>query len=339
MAVCITVPATATIIPNHYHNYLQVANDEGPRFDIYNNGTYYQGQDNGGFNAVWLTQNLATVQGQKITTSNTSGTFYMMDTGGRGWEDDGLVMLAVNGTIPDDFKVHIRTSGYTWTPISKKLRPTIDQITYVDGALDETFTKDDLIYGPQLWRPAGAVNYPIYDGQNMTDTNNTFRIMFIDLRAGIIGSNTTAGSPPLQNNGGIRVDYSFENLTTFAAFDIYGYCKDSNAGEGISWTNAVNTFSQISHGQASIGSGLCVIGVPSSTAPISIPSATHPPTDPNGDGLYEDLNGDGTADFNDVVLFFNQMDWIAENEPIAAFDFNKNGSIDFDDIVLLFNML
>jgi len=63
------------------------------------------------------------------------------------------------------------------------------------------------------------------------------------------------------------------------------------------------------------------------------------PTDPNHDGLYEDLNGNGALDFNDVVIFFNQMDWIAGNEPISLFDFNRNGQIDFNDIVRLFNMV
>lgn len=58
-----------------------------------------------------------------------------------------------------------------------------------------------------------------------------------------------------------------------------------------------------------------------------------------GDGLYEDINGNGALDFNDVVLFFNGMDWVAENEPIGAFDFNRNGQIDFNDIVVLFNQV
>jgi PKD repeat protein len=70
-----------------------------------------------------------------------------------------------------------------------------------------------------------------------------------------------------------------------------------------------------------------------------VPGATELPRDLNGDGLYEDVNGDGALDFNDVVLFFNQMDWIAENEPVAAFDLNHNGQIDFNDIVLLFNLI
>ncbi|ACL18013.1 C1 family peptidase [Methanosphaerula palustris] len=63
------------------------------------------------------------------------------------------------------------------------------------------------------------------------------------------------------------------------------------------------------------------------------------PTDPDHDGLYEDLNGNGVLDFNDITLFFNQMDWISGHEPLGAFDFNGNGQIDFNDIVILFNSL
>ncbi|HPX74156.1 MAG TPA: dockerin type I domain-containing protein, partial [Methanoregulaceae archaeon] len=63
------------------------------------------------------------------------------------------------------------------------------------------------------------------------------------------------------------------------------------------------------------------------------------PTDPDNDGLYEDLNGNGRCDFADVVLYFNQMNWIAENEPVSAFDYNGNGEIDFSDLILLFHMV
>ena len=70
---------------------------------------------------------------------------------------------------------------------------------------------------------------------------------------------------------------------------------------------------------------------------LPLPGYSNLPTDPDGDGIYEDLNGNGRLDFADVVLYFNQMSWIAANEPIAAFDLNGNGRIDFADIVALFN--
>jgi PKD repeat protein len=64
-----------------------------------------------------------------------------------------------------------------------------------------------------------------------------------------------------------------------------------------------------------------------------------PPTDPDGDGLYDDVNGNGRRDFADVVLYFNNLEWIAANEPVGAFDCNANGRIDFADVVWLFNHL
>jgi PKD repeat protein len=74
-----------------------------------------------------------------------------------------------------------------------------------------------------------------------------------------------------------------------------------------------------------------------SLAVVPLPGYANAPTDPDGDCIYEDLNANGRLDFADVVLYFNQMTWIAANEPIPAFDLNGNGRIDFADIVALFN--
>jgi PKD repeat protein len=70
-----------------------------------------------------------------------------------------------------------------------------------------------------------------------------------------------------------------------------------------------------------------------------VPGGTGLPTSIAGNGLYDDVNGNGRKDFADIVLYFNQMGWIAANEPISAFDFNGNGRIDFADVVWLFNNL
>ena len=72
---------------------------------------------------------------------------------------------------------------------------------------------------------------------------------------------------------------------------------------------------------------------------VPVPPNTQLPTDPDGDGKYEDLNANARNDFADVVLYFNQMTWIAANEPLVAFDYNGNGRIDFADVVSLFNEL
>ncbi len=71
--------------------------------------------------------------------------------------------------------------------------------------------------------------------------------------------------------------------------------------------------------------------------PVPIPGQTSPPTDPDHDGLYEDMNGNGSIGFGDVVLFFQYIEWIKENEPVSAFDFSGNGMIGFQDVVVFFN--
>ena len=75
----------------------------------------------------------------------------------------------------------------------------------------------------------------------------------------------------------------------------------------------------------------------SSRSVAALPEYLHAPTDPDGDGILEDLNGNGRPDFAEVVAYFNQMQWIASNEPVCAFDLNRNSRIDFADIVALFN--
>jgi len=72
---------------------------------------------------------------------------------------------------------------------------------------------------------------------------------------------------------------------------------------------------------------------------LPLPGIAGLPTDPDGDGNYEDLNANGRKDFYDVVLFFEHLDWITANEPIAAFDYNGNRRVDFDDIVQMFHEL
>jgi len=48
------------------------------------------------------------------------------------------------------------------------------------------------------------------------------------------------------------------------------------------------------------------------------------------------LNGNGHTDFADVILYFQNMDWIEDNQPLGCFDYNGNALIDFNDLILLF---
>ncbi len=71
----------------------------------------------------------------------------------------------------------------------------------------------------------------------------------------------------------------------------------------------------------------------------AVPGGAGRPTATDGDGVYDDVNGNGRRDFADVVLYFNQMTWIAANEPPGLFDYTGNGRIDFADVVRLFERL
>jgi PKD repeat protein len=63
------------------------------------------------------------------------------------------------------------------------------------------------------------------------------------------------------------------------------------------------------------------------------------PRDSDGDGFVEDLNGNGRIEFLDLLIYFEQMDWISENEPVELFDYNQNGRIDFSDCIKLFDKI
>ncbi|HOW14260.1 NosD domain-containing protein [Methanosarcina sp.] len=104
-------------------------------------------------------------------------------------------------------------------------------------------------------------------------------------------------------------------------------------GDGISdspYTNITN----------SMHSDYLPLVTPSAQPVISaFPGYTNPPSDLNQDGLYEDINGNGMLDFDDVVAYYDNMEWIEENVQAEFFDYNKNGLIDFDDVVKLYDML
>ncbi len=63
------------------------------------------------------------------------------------------------------------------------------------------------------------------------------------------------------------------------------------------------------------------------------------PTDPNNDGLYEDMNGDGRITFKDVILLFEDMEWIQANEPVQYFDFDGDHTFTFKDVIKVFKDL
>lgn len=243
---------------------LSVANDAGVKYDINNNNTYtYFPGTGSGTGAIKITSNVEDIDGDIVFTSNQSGTFYVTDTGGQGWDDSVILMLAVNGTIPDNFALNVKVSGYQWTP-SFRSAPT-GPVTYNNTALDETFYKSDFNYGPQIYKPMNTPLYPIYQQQDTNDLLNQFYVMFIDLYAGIWTKTS------LLDRGMVKIVYSFENLPqgSMAAFNAFGFKMNGTKNQpysGIQWTNLVNKLGETS----TIATGYYVNGA----APIASFSAT-----------------------------------------------------------------
>jgi PKD repeat protein len=230
-----------------------------------NNGTYYMQNlgSGGGLNAVHIAVNTTSGPnyGQYTTTSKQSGILYVTDTGGRGYQDDIILMIAVNGTIPDNFALKIKSSGYIWTPNGFNTAPSLENITYQQLAINQTFYKNDFIYGLQNWKPAGGnTAYPIFLNEDMNDPSNLFNILFIDLHAGPLGSNYPGGNDALTDYGAVKINYIFENLQSIAAFNIYAWNANTTHGAGMGWTNSILP------GQTGGPSGYTVIGSKKPTA-------------------------------------------------------------------------
>ncbi|RZB29020.1 MAG: hypothetical protein AEth_01624 [Candidatus Argoarchaeum ethanivorans] len=257
LAACmLAASVSADPLPDYHQVYVQVANDPGAKYDIYGNNTYhfvFNGSATQGLGSLYVTNDISVPEGQVTTTSNQSGTFYITyPGGGKGFDDAVILMLAVNGTISNDFEIHIKSSGYDWTPVpAKSQKPAMDEVSYVDCAVNETFTITDLIYGPQTWRPMNCADYPIHDGQNTGDCDNVFNLVFIDLNVGVLCEDDDLIN--LTDSGAIKIKYRFENLHSFAVFNAYAWCNQSNRGKGVFWTNRLTGTGQ--------HSGYNVIGV------------------------------------------------------------------------------
>jgi len=268
-------------LPAPRHIFFEVANNAGVKYDLDGtayggpNGTYYIKADGGGLNELRITNDVDTPLGQVTVSNDQSGVFWLTNNGGRGFYDDVILLVSVNGTIPDDFALHIKSSGYTWTPPSNATALPTDY-TYVEGAVDETFTKEDFIYGPQTWKPGPGdlvvPSLPLYYGQDINDTTTASYLMFVDLNVGHMypGSFTDA---TLTNNGGAKIEFTFTNLTSTAAFNGYGWCLAASSGEGISWTNRVtgtNSSSYLVTGVSSAPVADFTANVTSGDAPLAV---------------------------------------------------------------------
>ncbi len=236
--LAVSTVAVATPLTSNRHIFINVANDAGVKYDVDgatyggDNNTYYIKADGGGLNQLHITTDVKSASGQVTTSTAQSGTFFITTTGGQGYNDDVILMISVRDPLPDNLSVHIRSYGYSWTPSSS----VPDSPMYMIG-VNETFTRDDFIYGPQTWKPGpgtlGVPSLALQYGQDINDPSANSNLMFVDLNIGNMKSGTF-------DNGAARVEYSVTNLSTSSAFNVYSWNLNSNQGQGISWTNAVS---------------------------------------------------------------------------------------------------
>ncbi|MFA5414245.1 MAG: PKD domain-containing protein [Methanoregula sp.] len=265
LTLCCILPAAAGDYPPALGIFPGKSSISNLAFANQPTGYYYfkfNQTNGGGINALHIAGSSTAPPnfGDVTTTTSQSGTFYITNTGGRAYDDDIILLVAVKGSIPDNFAIHIKSSGYSWIPSGVMgAQPTLSQITYHPNVVDETFTKSQFVYGSQTWKPAGnnlPADYPLYYGQDMTDTTNLWKLMFVDLKAGNLGSNGALDITTLENYGAVKVEYTIENLDTVTTFNTYAWSDNAPQGHGISWTNGLTSVGNV----PSMVSGYTVLG-------------------------------------------------------------------------------
>jgi PKD repeat protein len=214
----------SSIITNYQGMYLYMSNhngtanpDGGPV-----NSYYFT---TGGNNQVHITNNPVTSPSGQVNTSySQSGVFYVTTTGGRGSNDDLILLVAVKGPIPQNFSINLVSNGYVWTSGSPNTND------YVTGALNETFTSADFLYGPQSLIPDSSGMSVIYNGENSSNPSSAEYLMFVDLG---VGNLADSSNNAVINGGAATIQYTFTNLNTQASFDTYAWAT----GYDVKWSN------------------------------------------------------------------------------------------------------
>jgi hypothetical protein len=228
-------------LPSNRDIYIQVANENGARFGSGPGDEYYINAPGGGLNQLHISTDStpAGVNGQvttqNISSSSTSGTFWVTTTGGRGYNDDIILLFSLTGTISNNFSLTIKSSGYQWTPSAAGVVNPV----YTADAIDETFTKADFLYGPQTAKPGPGNGWtlPFYSGQDINDSATAQYLMFVDLYVG------NERSPSSIDSGDAEVAFDISGIyDQIAAFNAYAWVLDANvANSSINWTNNLST--------------------------------------------------------------------------------------------------
>lgn len=240
LAACVAPVSAAEFVENN-QTYIEMAN--GAFYNPYGDDTYYFNfsKAGGGLKAIHITNSTTNSAGAVYTNQGLNGTFYISDTSkDPGCSDSAILMFGVpGGADTTNLALSITASGYNWTLTPTIMYPSsVTRYNDVDiGTFgDSNFLENDLELEQVdcTWRPYFDENYPMYYGQDMTNTSDTYKVMFIDTGLGTLKYNTS-----LIDNGMVKIDYGITGYSGRALFDIYTWCNQSNQGQSVSWTNRV----------------------------------------------------------------------------------------------------
>lgn len=277
VAAAVAPVAAVNEWPDNHQITIPIAN-QPPRFPYQSSTGYYFNMSTatGGMNAIHITDLSTTNDCQSgwlyngtcfskiVESTNNQGRLYISDTGGRGGQDDILLLIAVNSTEPDDlseFAITINASGYKWIPTSDGYIPPWDPessrpvFTYWNDSFDSgdflTYSGDDVF---QNWKFAPTADYPLFNSQAMIEGNYA-KMMLIDLNMGVVGNQSQVGRTfshtyyqNLTDLGMVNVTYTITGPSggflsednPYVAFNAYAYANwTTKEAQGVNWLNRV----------------------------------------------------------------------------------------------------
>jgi PKD repeat protein len=253
----------------------------------------------------------------------------------------------MTGSSSTGFDTSALSSGWTSAEIHDVAFSSADaSYTLNNGSITNTLLGTGAYYKYNSFDVAGSLLAGAANTFGYTNTGPSFKTCLATLAVKYTGTTTTApvaafSGTPTSGVSPLTVTFTdtSTNTPTSWSWD-FGDSDTTNATE----QNPVHTY--IAAGTYNVtltatnaggsDSGTMTDYITVSTGVVTLPDQTNLPTDPDNDGIYEDLNGNGRKDYNDLQLFFSNLVWIANNEPIAPFDFNGNGRIDFNDLQVLY---
>jgi len=245
---------------------LTVINKQRPSlYDSQNPGTYFfnigNGLPNGGQNAVHITNSNSSPSGQVNTGASPDGYFYISDTGGKGYEDEAILLIAVSSDVDPDFSIHIKSEGYKFADHAPTSPPTVDQVgTFNSNAYEGTLDSTNFLTFGQYSElvsqnfkmgtdgSPGDVNHLLFNGENL-GTEGPYNIILVDLNTSVVGNNVYNATyrDSLIYNGNPKISYSITGLgdTGRVAFAPYTWVNYTTGGGSyfdrtIGWTNRVS---------------------------------------------------------------------------------------------------